>query len=355
MLKIQDISKSFGKNTQVLKHIDYTVKKGKMSFLLGSSGCGKSTLLRTIAGLVSPDEGHIILDGQDITKLRPEARNTPMVFQNYALWPHLNVFDNVAFGLKIRKLPKTEIERIVTEMLSVTEMLPFSKRKVNELSGGQQQRVALARALALNGKILLLDEPLSNLDAKLRDQMRLEIRKIRRERNLTALYVTHDRREALSIGDEIAIMENGVILEHGTPYQLYHNPRKKFTATFLGDANLLQATCIGVDHASAKFSSEIGELVVNLNSNICCKPQKGMKYTLMFRPETIKIDVDINTENSFSCVLQDSVFLGEVTNHILMAGNFKIHADETSSPVRPVGTTYLCGIGSNHLTILENE
>ena len=227
MLEIRGVSKAYGK-TPVLRGVDLAVEPGELMFLLGPSGCGKSTLLRIVAGLIRQDAGSVVLGGRDVSALPPESRNTPMVFQNYALWPHLNVAENIEFGLRIKKLPREEIRKTAEEMLEVVGMSEFAKRKVNELSGGQQQRVALARALALKGDILLLDEPLSNLDARLRDLMRTEIRRICKERNLTALYVTHDRREALSVGDRIAVMKDGVILQLDSPRTLYTRPANKF-------------------------------------------------------------------------------------------------------------------------------
>lgn len=354
MLEVRNVSKRYGNGPVVLDSINLNVEAGELVFLLGSSGCGKSTLLRIVSGLILPDSGTVILDGLDITSLPPERRNTPMVFQNYALWPHLNVFDNVAFGLKARKLPASEIRKTVEEMLEVTGMSEFAKRKVNDLSGGQQQRVALARALALRGSILLLDEPLSNLDAGLRDRMRLEIRRICRERSLTALYVTHDRREALSIGDRIAIMRSGRILRYGSPRDLYRRPACRFSASFLGDAGFIPAECMSADSVTARFTSAVGEFTVELASQPIA-PEAGHKYDLLFRPEAVEIGVPVRSSNSFICTIADSVFLGEITCYVLKCGDFTLHANETLAPDRVPGTPCLCRIAPSHLTILPQE
>lgn len=209
-LELIDIEKTYQTSEgKILNGINLTVEDGDLTFLLGPSGCGKSTLLRILAGLLKPDSGKILLDGKDISTIPPEKRNMPMVFQNYALWPHMDVYDNIAFALKNLKLEKKEIHARVLEMLESVQMGSFIHRSIPSLSGGQQQRIALARALAMNPAVLLLDEPLSNLDAKLRDTMRFEIRRICKERNLTAVYVTHDRKEALSMADQVAVLEKG--------------------------------------------------------------------------------------------------------------------------------------------------
>ena len=239
-VSICGITKSYQPEIPVLQPIDLTIPDGELFFLLGPSGCGKSTLLRIIAGLVKPNAGKILFDNEDITALPPEKRHTAMVFQNYALWPHLNVFENVAFGLRSEGADSATVKREVEAALAVVQLADYAKRKVTSLSGGQQQRVALARALAVKPRLLLLDEPLSNLDARLRDEMRCEIRRICKERALTAVYVTHDRNEALSMADRIAVMHGGILQQVGTPQEIYEHPRNAFVASFLGDTNILQ-------------------------------------------------------------------------------------------------------------------
>ena len=353
MLEIRGVSKSYG-GTPVLRGVDLSVETGELMFLLGPSGCGKSTLLRIVAGLVRQDAGSIVLDGRDVSALPPESRNTPMVFQNYALWPHLNVSQNIEFGLKIRKVPRDEIRKTVEEMLAVVGMSEFAKRKVNELSGGQQQRVALARALALNGSILLLDEPLSNLDARLRDQMRTVIRRICKERRLTALYVTHDRREALSVGDRIAVMRDGAILQLDAPRTLYHRPATRFTASFLGDADFLDATCLWTENGSGVFKTPVGELRVRLDGQPV-QPAEGDVCTLMIRPEAVRPGADVSSVNPIPCVVCDSVFLGETTGLVLNASGFTLHASESAAPERHPGETVVCSVPPDAIAILPPE
>jgi iron(III) transport system ATP-binding protein len=225
--------------TKAVDAIDLTVEPGQLFFLLGPSGCGKTTLLRMVAGFIEPTSGAIRFNGRDITKLPAGKRNTGMVFQSYALWPHMTVYDNVLFGLEIRKVGKQEAARRVEEALAAVRMEKFVARKPNQLSGGQQQRVALARALVVRPDVLLLDEPLSNLDARLRTEMRSEIRRICTESGITTLYVTHDQKEALSMADRIAVLSAGRVVQLGGPRELYSRPVSRFVAEFLGDATIL--------------------------------------------------------------------------------------------------------------------
>ena len=261
-VSIKNLTKSYDGKVKVLDGVDLEIAQGEVVFMLGTSGCGKSTLLRILAGLIAPDSGTISFDGQNILTLPPEKRHAAMVFQNYALWPNLNVFENVAFGLRMEKYPRKEIEKRVMESLDQVQMGAFAKKSVTQLSGGQQQRVALARALAVNPALLLLDEPLSNLDANLRDSMRREIKRICTERKLTALYVTHDRREALSMADRVGVMHKGKISQIGTPDEIYNHPLDGFTARFLGDVNRLPDG--GIRPERLKISDSCGKLRARL-------------------------------------------------------------------------------------------
>ena len=237
-IHIRNLTKHFG-STVALDDVSLSIEAGEMFFLLGPSGCGKTTLLRHIAGFYTADHGQIHFGERDVTRLPVHKRNTAMMFQSYALWPHLNVSENVAFGLHERKLSRADIEKRVQESLQMVRMGHLADRKINQLSGGQQQRVALARSIAVRPDALLLDEPLSNLDAKLRLEMRSEIRRICKEFGVTAVYVTHDQKEALHLADRMAIMEKGVISQIGTPRDVFRSPRTATVAAFIGEANFL--------------------------------------------------------------------------------------------------------------------
>ena len=237
-IQIKQLTKRFGP-VVALDKLDLTINPGELFFLLGPSGCGKTTFLRCLAGFYTPDEGRILFGDEDVTHLAPHRRNAGMVFQSYALWPHMTVAENVAFGLEERRVPRDEIRRRTGEALESVHMSEYSGRKPNQLSGGQQQRVALARALVVRPRCLLLDEPLSNLDARLRLEMRGEIRRVCKEFQLTTVYVTHDQKEALSISDRMAILDGGQILQVGTPREIYRRPARRKVAAFIGEADFI--------------------------------------------------------------------------------------------------------------------
>ncbi|WP_191016709.1 ABC transporter ATP-binding protein [Treponema zioleckii] len=289
-VRLEHISKIYqdpktGKDFYAVKDTTLNIKPGTFVTLLGPSGCGKTTTLRMIAGFESPDEGEIYLGNEAINALPPNKRDTAMVFQSYALLPHYNVFDNVAYGLKIRKVPKNEIQERVMGILKLVEMEGMESRMTNQLSGGQQQRVALARALVMEPGVLLFDEPLSNLDAKLRVTMRTEIRKIQQKVGITAVYVTHDQSEAMSISDEIIIMSKGKVEQIGSPREIYYKPKNKFIADFIGEANFLDA--------EVKSASEEKALIcvcghdMTVNNYIGAK--EGSSVSLVLRPENLKL------------------------------------------------------------------
>lgn len=238
ILELNQIRKSFGK-TEVLKGISLEVKKGEFITFLGSSGCGKTTTLRIIAGLEQPDGGSVMLEGQDVTRVAPDKRDVNTVFQSYALFPHMNVFQNVAYGLKIRKVPKEEIQKRVMESLELVQLSEYAKRKPSELSGGQRQRVAIARAVINNPKVLLLDEPLGALDLQLRRQMQLELKRLQKKLGITFIYITHDQEEAINMSDRIVIMKDGQFIQVGTPDEVYNHPKTSFVAQFVGNANIV--------------------------------------------------------------------------------------------------------------------
>src|SRR3954467_4929698 len=256
-IQIQQVTKRFGAVT-ALQHVDLTIEPGELFFLLGPSGCGKTTLLRSLAGFYFPEEGQIFFGDEDVTRLAPHKRNTGMMFQSYALWPHMTVAENVAFGLEERKVPRDEIKRRVREALESVRMGEYGTRRPNQLSGGQQQRVALARALVIRPRCLLLDEPLSNLDAKLRLEMRTEIRRVCKEYKLTTVYVTHDQKEALSISDRMAILDRGRVLQVGTPREVYRRPTCKTVANFIGETDFITGRIVSVGNGRLQVETSVG-------------------------------------------------------------------------------------------------
>ena len=285
-VRLEHISKIYqdpktGKDFYAVKDTSLTIEPGSFVTLLGPSGCGKTTTLRMIAGFESPDEGEIYLGDEPINELTPNKRDTAMVFQSYALLPHYNVFDNVAYGLKLRKVPKEEIRERVMKILGLVELSGMEARMTNQLSGGQQQRVALARALVIEPSVLLFDEPLSNLDAKLRVSMRTEIRRIQQEVGITAIYVTHDQSEAMALSDKIIIMNKGVVAQMGTPQEIYYHPVDEFVADFIGEANFLKGKMTGKNGKYAVMNVEGSDVKVELGSHM----EEGGEYTLVLRPE----------------------------------------------------------------------
>ncbi len=264
-VRLEHISKIYndpktGKEFYAVKDTNLTIEPGSFVTLLGPSGCGKTTTLRMIAGFESPDEGEIYLGDEPINELTPNKRDTAMVFQSYALLPHYNVFDNVAYGLKLRKVPEDEIKARVMSILELVELSGMDGRMTNQLSGGQQQRVALARALVIEPSVLLFDEPLSNLDAKLRVSMRTEIRRIQQEVGITAIYVTHDQSEAMALSDNIIIMSNGLVEQMGPPEEIYYHPKNEFVADFIGEANFLDGACLDQPGRTIVLRPESGHL-----------------------------------------------------------------------------------------------
>src|SRR5215218_9883844 len=290
-IEIQKLTKRFGSVT-ALHQLDLTIQPGELFFLLGPSGCGKTTLLRSIAGFYIPEEGRILFGDEDVTRQPPHLRNTGMMFQSYALWPHMTVAKNVAFGLEERKVAAAEIKERVTRALASVHMENYGERRIHQLSGGQQQRVALARALVIRPRCLLLDEPLSNLDAKLRIEMRTEIRRICKEFGLTAIYVTHDQKEALSIADRMAILEGGHIRQAGKPAEVYRHPHSRFIADFMGETNFLSGTIAGVDGTTATVETPIATFAATIGGN-GWQPQTGEACTLSVRPEAWQLSTQM--------------------------------------------------------------
>ena len=290
------------KDFAAVDDISLDIKPGSFVTLLGPSGCGKTTTLRMVAGFESPDKGEIYIGDQAINDLTPNKRDTAMVFQSYALLPHYNVFDNIAYGLKIRKVAKNEIAERVMAMLKLVELEGLEGRMTNQLSGGQQQRVALARALVVQPSVLLFDEPLSNLDAKLRVAMRTEIRRIQQTVGITAIYVTHDQSEAMSISDQIIIMNKGKIAQMGTPREIYYQPKNEFVADFIGEVNFLTGSVTSID--SKAIHVDVGG--VDITAESFEKVSKGAPCKIVLRPESITLA----DKGVLPCTVTLSTFMG---------------------------------------------
>ncbi|MBO2515950.1 MAG: polyamine ABC transporter ATP-binding protein [Clostridiales bacterium] len=317
-IKLDHISKIYrdpktGKDFFAVHDVSLDIAPGSFITLLGPSGCGKTTTLRMIAGFESPDEGEIYLGDEAINSLTPNKRDTAMVFQSYALFPHYNVYDNVAYGLRLRKVPAAEIRRRVTDILALVELSGMEQRMTNQLSGGQQQRVALARALVVEPGVLLFDEPLSNLDAKLRVQMRTEIRRIQQTLGITAIYVTHDQSEAMAISDQIVLMKSGVIAQAGTPHEIYYHPVSEFVADFIGECNFLAGTVAGSEGDTVTL--KVGESAVQVQSGL--PVTAGEERKIVLRPEA----VTIGDEGMIPCDVVLSCFMGSYQNYHVMVGD----------------------------------
>ena len=321
-IRIEKLTKRFGATT-ALDDIDLSIGPGELFFLLGPSGCGKTTLLRCLAGFHTPDAGRVLFGDEDVTGLPPHKRNTGMMFQSYALWPHLTVAENVAFGLEERKVAKPEIRRRVGEALESVRMGDFAGRRPNQLSGGQQQRVALARALVIRPRCLLLDEPLSNLDAKLRLEMRAEIRRICKEFNLTTVYVTHDQKEALSISDRMAIMESGRILQVGSPREIYRRPVRTTVANFIGETDFVSGKVLGLAAGRVTVETAIGEFDGVLGDP-AARPAVHDAVTVSVRPECWKLSREAPAHNAVKGRIGDCVYLGEVAQYDFVAGGVRL-------------------------------
>lgn len=301
VLQLKQINKYFGRS-HVIKDVNIDFEKGHFVTFLGPSGCGKTTLLRMVAGFYEPDDGEILLNGKRIERVPPYSRNTAMVFQEYALFPHMNVFDNVSYGLRVKNRPKEEIERRVKEALDLMQLKGMEDRFPNQMSGGQQQRVAVARALVMNPEVLLLDEPLSNLDAKLRESVRVELRDIQKKMGLSTIYVTHDQSEALSMSDMIVVLKGGVVHQTGSPQEIYFEPKTPFVADFIGTTNLLSVKGLGENTVS--YGNDRIPTTKSVNA--------GQEYCLSIRPECLKLVKEaVDGQVNVKVTIQNKMFLGE--------------------------------------------
>ncbi len=314
-ITLSQLKKSFG-GVAALKDVSLRIEPGELFFLLGPSGCGKTTLLRHLAGFYTPDAGEIKFGDRDVTRTPPHQRNTAMMFQSYALWPHMTVEKNVAFGLEERKVDEYDIEERVAAALALVKMEDLGERKITQLSGGQQQRVALARALVVRPDILLLDEPLSNLDTKLRIEMREEIRSLVKKSGLTAVYVTHDQKEALSVADRFAVMDKGQILQVGTPQQMYRDPETVFVAGFMGETNFIEGEIIGETSRQHLWAAQTASgRFWGRNTELSWTPRPGEKVTLSIRPESWQMEVYPESRNCVQGRFLRSIYLGETAQY----------------------------------------
>lgn len=320
-VKLLEIIKRYGKVTAV-DRLSLTVQDREMVTLLGPSGCGKTTTLRCIAGFVIPDAGRIFIGDQDVTDVPPEKRDMGFVFQNFALWPHMTVSQNIAFGLRLRRLPKPEIKKRVAEALALVRMPGMEDRLPRQLSGGQQQRVALARALVLRPRVLLLDEPLSNLDAKLREEMRFEIRELQRQLKITAIYVTHDQSEALVLSDRIAVLNSGRLEQIGTPAEIYQKPANTFVANFIGLCTFIPVQVVESLGRHFVTVTEDGLRIIVMADKLAV----GQKITIGIRPEVVEVFINApeNRENLFLAEISRYAYLGESVDCWLKVGKWDL-------------------------------
>lgn len=309
-LELKEIKKSFTEGEAVLDNISLEISKGEFITLLGSSGCGKTTTLRIIAGLEQPDAGSVWLDGREVTGLEPNQRDVNTVFQNYALFPHMNVAENIGYGLKLKKVPKSEIRKKVSQMLELVQLEGYERRKPSELSGGQKQRVAIARALVNNPKVLLLDEPLGALDLQLRRAMQIELKHLQKKLGITFIYITHDQEEAINMSDRIAVMKDGRIEQIGTPDEIYNHPKTSYVATFVGNANILHGVAESIQGENAIVKIENDRVIVKLETSQQDTGDTGAKQYLAAGE---KVTLAVRSEN---ILLQETAVIGDTgTDH----------------------------------------
>ena len=310
-VRLENVVKTFGE-TMAIHNIDLNVEPGSLTTLLGPSGCGKTTILRLIAGLELPTSGQVFIDDEDVSFLSASRRDVAMVFQSYALFPHMTVGENVGYGLKVQKVPVDERRVQVGESLAAVDLEGYEDRYIDQLSGGQQQRVAVARALILKPKVMLFDEPLSNLDTKLRRQMRDDIRRLQQETGITSFYVTHDQDEALSVSDYVVVMDKGVIAQIGSPEDLYHRPVSSFVATFMGDANILDA----------KLSKNGNEVSVEIDGDVISLGDRETKaevgsIQVAIRPQSITPAVADNQTGGLMGMVRTRAYVGAATEYMI--------------------------------------
>lgn len=343
-VNLNNIRVSYDGKQNILEQLNISMEKGELVSLLGPSGCGKTTTLRVIAGLISPNDGSFVLDGQELVKVPVHKRNFGMVFQSYALFPHLTIAENVAFGLKLRKESKEAINKKVADMLEICGLGQFGDRYPKQLSGGQRQRVALARALVIEPKLLLLDEPLSNLDAKLRVQMRIEIKRIQQKLGITTVFVTHDQEECFSISDKVAVMNNGVIEQYDTPETIYRNPKTKFVAHFIGFENFFEVAPV----SGSRYQAQ------GITIETVYEEAPAAKLVATIRPEDIEIAAEA-TENIVHGQVEVRTFLGKSYQYEVVTPLGKFLVNGTDKQIYEAGDTIALYFPKEKIVLLEDK
>lgn len=352
-ITVENAVKVFG-NVRALDDVSLTIEKGELFFMLGPSGCGKTTLLRMIAGFYFPDGGRILFDDKDVSYTPPHQRNTGMVFQNYALWPHMSVRANLTFGLEMHNVSPKDRAARVDHALEMVQMQEYADRSPNQLSGGQQQRVALGRALVLEPDVVLLDEPLSNLDARLRLEMRDQIARIHESLDLTMVYVTHDQAEALSMADRMAIMQRGQISQLGRPREVYHRPNSSFVADFIGETNLIAGQVVGREDGTVTVETDVGHIVSVVPSEV----EVGDAVLCSIRPEYIQPTLDLNAPSGIEAEVARVFFLGNHEQYFFELQNgdeWKALAFAATEPLATAGSKIKLMCDPQQVVLLKSE
>ena len=357
ILKVENLSKNFGK-VKAVQEVSFEATEGKVLSLLGPSGCGKTTTLRCIAGFENPDRGEICLDDRKITHISPERRGIGMVFQNYALWPHMTVYGNLAFGLQIRKVSKDEITKKIKKVLGMVQLEGYENRYPRQMSGGQQQRIAMARALVFEPEIMLLDEPLSNLDAKLREEMRFQFTELQKSLGITAVYVTHDQAEALVISDKIVILDKGKIVQSGSPKEIYSNPKNKFVAGFIAVTSFISGSINSFAEEKKKVivKTDDGLVIHGFNNSF----DIGQKVSVAMRMNVIKFiqdenKSDKNTVNIFKGKIIQSSYLGDIIDYKIKVGNWEVRTNSDAKYNFKVGEEVTFYLSPEDIIVTREE
>lgn len=355
IVSIMNVEKMYGEN-HVVKNMNMNIEEGEFLTLLGPSGCGKTTTLRMISGFELPTSGMIKVQGESVEKKEPYQRDVNTVFQNYALFPNMNVYDNVAYGLKVKKVPKAEIKERVTEVLKMIQLEGFEKRRITQMSGGQKQRVAIARAIINRPKVLLLDEPLGALDLKLRKQMQIELKRLQKKLGITFIYVTHDQEEALTMSDRIAIINEGRIEQLDTPIEIYEHPKTKFVANFIGETNLLDAVVLEVKGDKAVIGTEVGRAEVLINPDDDYSVNDGLSVSV--RPEHMKFSKTPIEGFNIKGIVKENIFVGNLIKMMITLNDgteIRVNRFDASDLAEPGDLVYLYWDFNKGVVIKEKE